>query len=232
MGVPRFAEVEAAVWKSVSAAIERKVDLYIFLGDLTDPDSGGATFRAQALSIRVARKLQEHGISSFWVAGNHDTAEDSSGATTLTPLAALDDRDPEKKLVLPGIFVFEKPQVQHFGGYAFLVLPFTPASHGVDLNEFIERMWPTGEHVVVLSHLSVPGVTPGEETKELPRGREVAYPFEATKNAYMRIQGHYHRRQDFDPQDGGPPIIIPGSLARLTFGEEEHAPSYLYVELP
>lgn len=231
MGVPRFAEVEEAANHVADVAIEKQVDAFLFLGDLTDPDSEGATSKAQALAIRIARRLDANRIINIWIAGNHDAHEDGTGATTLTPLAALANGADYQ----PGsyIYVAEEPKLIYLGPkIAVLCLPFMPTSHGVDLDIKVRELWPhDGTKVIVLSHLSVPGVMPGEETTEMPRGREIGYPFDATKEAFMRLQGHYHRRQDFDPEDGGPPIIIPGSLARLTFGEEDHTPSYLLVEI-
>lgn len=225
MGVPRFEEVEQAVEVTVDDAIKRHVDLYLFLGDLADPESQGLTSRAQALSIRTARRLQQHEIPSIWIPGNHDVHEDGSGKTTLTPLSAFDDDDSL-------IHVAEEVRIIEVAeNLVVLCLPFVPISHGIDLDARVRELWPKGTRVITISHLSVPGVMPGSETTDMPRGREIGYPFDATKRSILRLQGHYHRRQDFDPKDGGPPIIIPGSLARLTFGEEDHEPSYLYVEV-
>ncbi len=225
LGVPRFDEVADAAMSAANYAVKEKVDLFIFTGDLTDPDSGGMTFKSQKLAIAIALYLQRHHIPSVWVAGNHDVCEDGSGATTLTPLTQLESKG-------SGIYVAEVPRLIDLDGdIALLCLPFTAASRGVDIEEAATELWPKNRRVITLSHLSVPGVIPGEETTEMPRGREVLYPFEATKNSVLRIQGHYHRRQTFDPNDGGPPIVIPGSLARLTFGEAEHTPSFLLVEV-
>lgn len=225
MGVSRFDEVEEAVNHTVDVAIEKDVDVYMFLGDLTDPDSDGLTFRSQKLLMQTALRLQRHGIKFIGIAGNHDVSESGDGATVLTPLTALDDDD-------SAIYIAERPRLIHLAAdLAVLCLPFLPTSHGVDQDEVTRALWPKKERVIVISHLSIPGVMPGEETNEMPRGREITYPFEATKNAVLRFNGHYHQRQDFDPGDGGPPIIIPGSLARLTFGQQDHTPSYLHVEV-
>lgn len=226
MGVSRFEEVEEAVNMTVDYAIEKDVDAYLFLGDLTDPESQGLASKAQALLIRSALKLQRHEIKFIAIPGNHDVHEDGTGATTLTPLTALDDEDSY-------IYIAEKPRLIYVEEkLAVLCLPFMPVSHGVDLDMTVRELWPRdGTRVIVISHLSVPGVIPGSETTDMPRGREIGYPFDATKEAVLRLQGHYHRRQDFDPQDGGPPLIIPGSLARLAFGEEDNTPSFLHVEV-
>lgn len=226
MGLSRHDEVERAVELTVQDAIDRNVDLYLFLGDLTDPESQGHASRAQALAIRTALRLQDHEIKSIWIPGNHDVHEDGTGKTTLTPLTAFDDDDSD-------IYVAEEPRLIYVAEkLAVLCLPFTPVSHGVDLDAKVRELWPhDGTRVIVISHLTVPGVMPGSESTEMLRGREISYPFEATKEAILRLQGHYHCRQDFDPKDGGPPIIIPGSLARLTFNEEDYEPSYLHVEI-
>lgn len=229
LGVSRFDEVRSAVSKSIEYAIDHKVDAYFFLGDLADPDSGGETFKAIEMAMGTALLLQDSGIKSFWLRGNHDVCEDGTGASVLSPMAVLEHTKEKADKV---IYVIEKPRAIAFGPeHVILGLPFMPVSHSVDIAERARKLWPKDDRkVVVLSHLTVPGIVPGEETTELPRGRDVLYPFEETKNAVLRLQGHYHRKQVFDPNDGGPPLIIPGSLARLTFGDEEHVPSFLEVE--
>lgn len=229
LGISRFGEVRTAVKQSVKYAIDQEADLYIMLGDLTDPDSGGATFQAIALQIEVAHELSDHDIRSIWIAGNHCVCEDGTGATVMTPLAAIERAKGCRELV----YVAEDPRLIEIAeDLAVLCLPFTPVSRGVNIAEAAKALWPTdGTRVIVASHLSVPGIMPGEETHEMPRGREIAYPFAETTKAIARIQGHYHERQVFDPNDGGPPLIIPGSAARLTFGEESHTPAFIMLEV-
>jgi len=226
LGVPRYEEVRDAVHESVQYAIDNNASAYIMLGDLADPDSGGATFRAVALQISTAFDLADEGIRSIWIAGNHCVHEDGSGATVMSPLAAV-ARDSSL------IRVAEEPCITDIAeDLAVLCLPFTAVSRGVDLAKRVKELWPRdGTKVIVASHLTVPGIMPGEETHEMPRGREIAYPFAETSKAIVRIQGHYHQRQTFDPGDGGPPIIIPGSLARLTFGEQDHTPAFIALEV-
>ena len=229
LGVPRFDEIAAALKQSVDAAIQEKADAWICLGDICDPDSGPSVFRVIELVIHTTQTLSDNHIPSIWLAGNHDVLEDGSGDTTLSPLRGLRNVDL--------VTVIEEPTVWTqrclHGQIEFIGLPFTASSHPYNPEEFANHVfsYPSNYPRIVLSHLSVPGIVPGEETKEMPRGRDVTYPFAATKGATMRLQGHYHRHQIFDPKDGGPPIIIPGSLARLTFGEESHNPSFLVLEV-
>lgn len=228
LGVRRYDEVAAAVDESVDVAIDERADCYICLGDISDPDSGGDTFRAQFVMIRAAMKLANAGVRSIWLAGNHDVCEDGTGATTLTPLLALESTQL--------VHVAEQPRLVWLDpGLAVLCLPFMAVSHGHDIAAAASALWPSElnsgmPRVIVASHLTVPGVVAGEETTEMPRGRDVVYPFEQTKRAVLRLQGHYHHRQTFDARDGGPPLVIPGSLARLSFSDE-HEPSYLVINL-
>lgn len=245
LGVRRYDEVTRAVDESVDAAINEKADAYICLGDVADPDTGGDTCRAQYLAMRTACKLAHHGIRSIWLRGNHDVWEDGTGACVLTPMRALEEidwpTDYDASEVL--VHVADHPRVVWLADdLAVLCLPFMPVSHAVDIEMMAAALYPSlsvrGDkklagppRVIVISHLTVPGVVAGEETNEMPRGREVVYPFAATKDAVLRLQGHYHARQQFEPNDGGPPLIIPGSLARLTFGDEEHEPGFLIINV-
>jgi DNA repair exonuclease SbcCD nuclease subunit len=226
LGVRRFPELKSAVGKSVDAAIAAKADAYVFVGDLCDPDSGPCVFRCLELAQRTALTLLDNGIKSYWVAGNHDVIEDGSGDTTLTPLFAMP----------LGIDVFDRPGSADpcLGDVMFTFLPYTATSHAYDpesaLVKHVGALPVEGLKHVVFSHLSVPGIVPGEETTEMPRGREVTLPVEFFKGRddIVVIQGHYHRRQKFSR--GGVDVHVVGSLARLTFGEQEHEPGYLIVE--
>jgi DNA repair exonuclease SbcCD nuclease subunit len=83
-----------------------------------------------------------------------------------------------------------------------------------------------GSKYAVAGHLSVPGVVPGEEVTEMPRGRDIRFPIEACAGVDLLMNGHIHRRQ-VSP-DG---VVIPGSLAKLTFSEEENTPGFLIIDV-
>lgn len=229
-GVPRFQEVKEAAHRTVDRAIEEGARLYIFVGDLCDPDSGSVTFRCVELAIEVAGRLADKGIRSVWIAGNHDVIEDGSGDTTLSPLRAL-------ATFSPLVHVYERPNFFrhdsfHHGAVNVICLPYAATSHAYDVEAAIAElaaMLPPGSknQTIVAAHLNIAGVVPGEETTEMPRGREVWLPVEAAKRvARYVVNGHYHRKQK--TKDG---VWIPGSLARLTFGEEGNEPSFLVLEV-
>ncbi len=237
-GVDRGVEIQHAVDTTVEAAIAQEADAYVFSGDLCNPDSGAGTLRAVELAIKTAMTLQRAGIPSLWLSGNHDILENGTGDTTLSPMRSLH----------ADVHVFEtgqtKPVKLGKRWLEVLALPYPSATKPYDFEEvlgFHEHFAPARPNIdsaplLVLSHLTVPGVQPGEEAGEMARGRDVVYPIERVLKLITRgnrvgllLQGHYHRQQSLNY--GGIHMHIPGSLARLTFGEEFHRPGFLVVDI-
>ncbi len=216
-GVSRHEELKRLVNIVVDRAIEEVAEGFLFLGDLCDPDSGSTVFRCVEVAVQAADRLARRGVSSVWMAGNHDVIEDNTGDTTISPLRALSS---------PLVHVVERPGVVMLDDLAIIGLPFTATSHGYEPEKFLAS---TERHAqeIVIGHLNVPGVIPGEETTEMPRGREVTFPTDSARaRAKLVLNGHYHRQQR--TLSG---VWIPGSLARLTFGEESYEPGYLVLEV-
>jgi DNA repair exonuclease SbcCD nuclease subunit len=243
-GVRRFDELQTAVREIVDIAIEEEVDAFIFGGDLCDPDSGSCVFRVVRMALEAANRLNDARIPNYWLVGNHDVIEDGSGDTTLDPLLALQCEGLDTKVIRdPELFSHSMIRKSH--EYAFLALPFTPTTRNYDAAKWVtEKLAPnkTGEHrvsfgkgIIVLGHLSVPGVQPGEETTEMPRGRDVEFPIQALADSGRPIacviHGHYHRQQTLELPHIGK-CFIPGSLAQLTFSEEGKQSGFGIIELP
>lgn len=230
-GYARFGDVQRAV-DQVVAHVEEEVAewgadnvLAAFLGDLCDPDANRAP-RCIGVAVQVAMRLKALGVRSRWMNGNHDVIEDGSGSSTLSPLAAL---DPEQDMVR----VLSYPTVEVIHGLAFCWLPYVPRCLAYNPTEYVHRAAVAAPEVdFVLGHLTVPGIVPGSETDDLGRGREMVFPLEAVAELWPKavlLNGHYHRVHS-DPARTGP-VLIPGSLARLTFGEQDNEPGYLVLTL-
>lgn len=223
-GYRRAADVEAAVLRTVAYARDAKVDLYAFLGDLTDPDSGSATLRAVEIAMLAAERLNAYGVRNVWVAGNHDVVEDGSGRTTLGPLS---------RAAFPLTTVFERPGCFELHRRLVCALPFAARSHAYDppttVRSFtnLDGVRDDADVYVFLAHLQVEGAKVGSETTDMPRGRDVAFPVEAVKEVPLRrcFNGHYHTRQVIGE------VTCPGSLQRLTFGEQNNTPGFLVAEV-
>ncbi len=224
-GFRRAGDVESAALRTVVAAKNHAVDAWAFLGDLADPDSGPPTLRALETAILVAERLNQYGIPNWWVAGNHDVVDDGSGATVLRPLQRANFRNTT---------VFERPAAFMFGTARFYVLPFAARSHAYDpagtvagwRHEVPDVFDEFSRVHVFLGHLQLEGARLGSETVDMPRGRDVAFPVNAVKAFADRrcFNGHYHARQRVGE------VVVPGSLQRLSFGEEANDPGYLVVD--
>jgi DNA repair exonuclease SbcCD nuclease subunit len=226
-GFRRYDDVAGAVRATVEAAIDQKAEFYLFTGDAHDPDNGGDTYLYTRFIMQTAIYLADAGIQSIWMSGNHDTVESGNGLTTLSPLRSIaESRAYERFITLA-----EDPGYISLGGKALLcTLPFTSFDRPYDPAEVIKNI-PAGKlPVIVAGHLMIEGIEIGSETTDFPRGRDIFFPQQAcddlAKNReVMRIQGHYHKKQCFEG------IYIPGSVARLTFGEAEHSPGYQVIEI-
>jgi DNA repair exonuclease SbcCD nuclease subunit len=232
-GVSRFDEVAEGVDFSVEYALELKRAgervFYVCCGDVCDPDSGPVVLRCVGKVAEAAVRLRQAGVSSLWVAGNHDAVLDGRGNTTLHPLAAAsralgDDRSGD----LGRIWVAEKPTAFPLGDHDVLALPYPGANQYDPATVLSDVSKRRRAPLLVFSHLVVPGLIQGEEAHEMARGRDVFFPIDAMREAKpaLVVNGHHHARQV--TPDG---IHIPGSAARLRFGPEEGNPDPAFLVL-
>ncbi len=223
-GVDRFDDICRAIDQSVDAAIEMEADAYLMCGDLTDPNTV-RSHRAVAKAIEVQRVLEANDIKTLFVAGNHDVIEDGSGMTTLSPIAATGRG-----------YVFEAPIMltagMNLGSVVLIALPFTATSHDYDPDAFIRKCAESGDFdnrpVLIVGHLNLEGISPGSETTDMPRGRNVYWPMDAINECFPDatvIGGHYHTPQEYNG------VTIIGSMVRLRFDERDNTPGYIVVEV-
>ena len=230
-GVPRFDDVQETVERTVDYALAEGVDAYFFLGDLCDPGTS-RSYRAIALLIRVAMTLAEEGIQVICLTGNHDVIEDGSGSSTLAPLEELGCVYVVSRPALTAVTPNGAPPLN------VLCLPFTPRSHPYDPEEVVREHAKNGGDDIhlVIGHLNIEGIAAGSETTDLPRGRQVFFPYELCKellpNATL-LNGHYHERQHWRGKGGKDKqgIHIPGAPQRLTFSEEQNDPGFFILEV-
>lgn len=233
-GVSRFEELSCAVHATVSRAIDEYAAAYLFLGDLCDPDSGSCVFRCIELVGRAIFRLRAAKITSVWIAGNHDVIEDGSGQTTLTPLRALDIDHVSANVSKGSVVVVERPSLvmlhDDARSVALYALPYVATSHAYDPDAWLrDKLASCSMPAIVAGHMTeIVGARLGDETTEMPRGRGLPFPASASQKdcVVARLNGHYHRQQ---VTEGG--IHIPGSLARLTFGEETNTPGFFVMEV-
>lgn len=233
-GVDRFDDVKHVLDQAVEHAIEIKADAFAFCGDLTDPHTVRSHRSVDALAEASAR-LKAHDVMVIMIAGNHDVIEDGSGRTVLDSLKHMDighviTEPCVRELVTESpVMVCGKPRIIDL--CTLIALPFTPTSHNYDPDAFIRSL--TGDNratgkVLVIGHLNLEGITPGSETTDMPRGRDVYWPLEALRELYpeaMLLGGHYHTPQVFEG------VHIVGSAARLRFDEANNDPGFIVLEV-
>lgn len=222
-GFDRFDDIVGAIEFIVQFAEAEKIDLFVFLGDLCDPDANRSP-RCVAYAVDVALRLSNRGIASRWLVGNHDVIEDGSGSSTLEPLEALRGSEPLRDLIR---VVYEQ-ELERIGDVAFVWLPYVPRCASYDAAAFVRDLGNVDGPIVVGSHLSVRGLDPGSETHDMPRGRDLWLPLgeiaqQWGERAFV-LNGHYHKAMLARH------LAIPGSPARMTFSEEGHPNGFLLLE--
>lgn len=248
-GYDRFDDLRVAVDWTVELADRERVDLYVMLGDLCDPDTT-RSHRAVGIACETAAKLADLGIAQAWIAGNHDVIEDGTGGTTMAALAgwSRSRRFQPGKIRTPiasGIpemgplegrmcHVAEEPIhiPRYFGTTNDLVFfPFTARAKTYSPIAFANTMRLSHgcTKVLVFGHLNVVGADDGSEVEDFPRGREVVFPVDELLAKWgdkcLLFNGHYHRRQTVRG------VRMPGALGRLGFGEVGNPAGVLLVEV-
>jgi len=221
-GIDRFGDVVAVLEQAAAYAIEKHADAFLFLGDLTDPNTVRAHRSVNALA-RVMSKLKQHGVTCVCLAGNHDVIEDGSGGTVLDSLVWLDAgpvyTEPTVELLLNGQGDFV---------CTLVALPFVPVSRAYDPDKFVRAIGKVRHPVLVIGHLNLDGITLGSESTDMPRGRDIFWPIESLRVHLpyaLRVGGHYHTPQTFED------VRIVGSAVRLRFDERDNDPGFVLLEV-
>ena len=236
-GFERHDEVFKAVDETERVAFEEEVDLYLMLGDLTDPDVNlPLAHRTIARSVEVHRRLENgrdgahRSIEDLWVVGNHDVVEDGRGSHTLMALekagATVDARPTMHEYVEDdrrSIWVMTLP-------YPSMTEKYDP----IESLKLMRRQLDPKDTVIIAGHMTkIPSFEPGSESGEMARGREMIFPVDAAVELFgdrvVLLNGHYHKQQAVrrKPSD----VLVPGALIRCTHGEEHHMPGYLILEV-
>ncbi len=219
----------------VDAAIAEKVDLVIFAGDAYKDRAPAPTFQRE-WGRRIIRLSQAH-IPTLLLVGNHDLSPAAGRAhaihefdTLQVPfvrvLAKPELLRPTDLWDLP-VQVIAWPWVSRSGIMALRGLSGTDraaidaeiedviVSQTNDWLEEVDRSLP----VILTAHASVQGAKYGSE-RTVMLGSDLVLPLSLATDArldYVAV-GHIHRPQDLN-EGRQPPVIYPGSIERVDFGE-------------
>ncbi len=237
----------------VDAAIQEEVDLVIFAGDAYKDRNPAPTFQRE-WEKRIMR-LSGADIPILLLVGNHDLSPALGRAhaldefTTLeVPLVRVLDKpqffNPDDLWGLP-LQVIAIPWVSRSGMIAHLDMG--GIGTGEIYEELGERLTELVNHwvdnadpsypIVLTAHASVQGASYGGE-RTVMLGRDLVLSGSLVKNPlldYVAL-GHIHKPQNLTSDikktvDDPPPVVYPGSIERIDFGEVNDQKFYVVAEV-
>jgi exonuclease SbcD len=231
----------------VDTAIEERVGLVIFAGDAYKDRSPAPTFQRE-WGRRIMR-LSRAKIPTILLTGNHDIAPSQQRAHAIQEFDTLE---------VPYVHVVYQPALlgpNELDGLPVQVLaiPWITRSglaalqdaaptEEKDPNKVIENaianliqaaiqdLDPTLP-AILAAHASISGAVFGHE-QTIKLGRDVLLPPGLVRNPrfdYVAL-GHIHRFQDLNP-GAHPPVVYPGSIERVDFGEAREEKGFVVAEV-
>jgi exonuclease SbcD len=230
----------------VDCAINEKVDLVIFAGDAYKDRSPAPTFQRE-WGRRIIR-LSKAGIRTLLLVGNHDLSPSLGRANAIQEFETLD---------ITHVTVLAKPQflgAQELGLPAQVIaLPWVSRSgliaatdattgdmpavyEGIEsrvggmVEEWIKKADPSLP-IILTAHASVQGALYGSE-RMVMLGNDIVLSGSLVRDPrldYVAL-GHIHKPQDLNP-NAHPPVIYPGSIERVDFGEAQDDKFFIVAEV-
>ncbi len=218
----------------VDAAIDEKVDLVIFAGDTYRDRSPAPTYQRE-WGKRIYR-LSAAQIPTLLLVGNHDLSPATGRAHAIQEFDTLQ---------IPNVRVLDKPQFLSADELNLpvqvIALPWVSKSgmlavsqmSGTDnekvynkleelLGDFVESCFEQIDPelpVILTAHASVQGAKYGAE-RMVMLGNDLVLSGSLVKDTrldYVAL-GHIHKPQNLN-ENAHPPVIYPGSIERVDFGE-------------
>ncbi len=231
----------------VDAAISERVDLVIFAGDAYKDRSPAPTFQRE-WGKRIMR-LSQAQIPTLLLVGNHDLSP------ALGRAHAIHEFD---TLQVPFIRVLQKPQflgsselwdlpvqviampwISRSSLMANLEMSATNPSEvfsnmELRISELIEGWLSKADRnlpVILTAHASIEGAIFGAE-RMVMLGSDLVLPTALVKDKRLDYvaMGHIHKPQDVN-HGAHPPVIYPGSIERVDFGEAQDDKFFIIAEV-
>ena len=239
----------------VDAAIDEKVDLVIFAGDAYKDRSPAPTFQRE-WGKRMIR-LSQAKLPTLLLVGNHDLSPSIGRAhaiqefdTLQVPfLKVLDKPDfltPEKLWDLPAQVIampwITRSALMASTGETDSTEAFTRIEENIGnlVERWLEEADPSLP-IIMTAHASIEGAKFGGE-RLVMLGNDLVLSASLVKNKKLNYvaMGHIHKPQNVngpgpDPDDktpyGHPPVIYPGSIERVDFGEAAEDRFFVIAEI-
>ncbi len=231
----------------VEAAIAERVDMVIFAGDAYKDRSPAPTFQRE-WGKRIVR-LSQAKIPTLLLVGNHDLSPAVGRAHAIQEFDTLQ---------VPFVKVLDKPQFLKPAGLwdvpvQVIAIPWITRSalmanlemSAADTREVFagieERLsqlvtgWieeaDSALPLILTAHASVEGAMFGAE-RTVMLGSDLVLPVSLVKDRRLDYvaMGHIHKPQDVN-QGHHPPVIYPGSIERIDFGEAKDDKFYVIADV-
>ena len=231
----------------IDAAIQERVDLVLFAGDAYKDRNPAPTFQRE-WGRRIMR-LSQAGIPTLLLVGNHDLSPALGRANAMEEFSTLQvphvrvlERpaflSPDDLEGLP-LQVIALPWIARSGLMAHLGMSGTEPARVFEemevrlqalVNGWLERADPALP-VVLTAHCSVQGARYGGE-RAVMLGGDLVLSGGLVRDPrldYVAL-GHIHQAQDLNP-NAHPPVIYPGSIERVDFGEAAEDKFFVIAEI-
>ncbi len=233
----------------IDLALDREVDVCIFAGDAYKNQRPNPTFQREF--ARRIKRLANEQVPVVLLVGNHDMASADRAASSLDIFGVLD---------VPGVIVADREEIHRITcrrGQPLQVatVPYPQRSRLLAHQEFrnmtlddldleIGRM--ISDNItslaseanenpdipaILTAHLSVSEAKQGSE-QSVMIGRDVVVLKSLLADPtwdYVAL-GHIHKHQELN-QGQQPPIVYPGSLERIDFGEEGERKGFVMAQI-
>lgn len=230
----------------IDRAIAEPADVVLFGGDAF-PDATPPPYVQEAFAAEF-RRLADADIPTVLLVGNHDQHSQGSGGASLCIY---------RTLAVPGFIVGDRLATHLIptanGDLQIVTLPWLtrstlltrPETEGLSLEAInlllLKKLQPILEGeirsldpqlpTILLAHLMADRATFGAE-KTLSVGKGFTIPLALINRPefdYVAL-GHVHKHQNLNPHNN-PPIVYPGSIERVDFGEEKEDKGYIWLEI-
>lgn len=233
--------------QAIEVAIARDADVFLIAGDIYKSKDPSPSHQREF--ARRVRRLTAAGVQVVLLVGNHDMPGRHKAANPLDIYGSLE---------LEGVTVLRRPDLitlkTKHGPLQVGAMPHVTRGFLAARQESIPRSLEEAERqleqlidetlhglaeevdpaipAVLTAHLSVDVATLGSE-RDLMLGKGLTLPLATLALPawdYVAM-GHIHKPQILDAGPGLPPVVYPGSLDRIDFGEEKDDKGFWVVDL-
>jgi DNA repair exonuclease SbcCD nuclease subunit len=184
--------------------------------------------------ISTFNRLENMGVPTHIIAGNHDVIDQQGRTSSLEPLRSINWQYIH---IIHDIIKFE------YKGVTIVTLPhiskaraieqgFKGVQDYIDIKSMrIEEVLPEDKPVIVIGHHNIAGAKTGTEGFMI-KGAQEEFPkvLKESKKVNYIFNGHIHKPQ-LIPNEGGAPIIITGDISTNDFGERLDQKQFFHLTL-